>query len=260
MKKAIKSEEEIQKWRSEPPQTEQTLLHMKTKLMDRLGREGALPFLAKFGDVSFSNTPHEELEVAVKNRTQARRLMENLLSSKPTLEVTAQNVYRWQQMLSKCQEEIGNVISFVQSARKYIQEHPEPDITEAFFTSPQVITLFKGISEIIVVAKRVEASVSQHPQACPDLESPTLPSLPFLTDQVNSKWATLGQLLKELNHSTALTEHFEDTEQAPDMDKCCMLCLNPFIPNSKTLVWCETEFHSSCANFWGNRISKTAPC
>jgi hypothetical protein len=140
-----------------------------------------------------------------------------------------------------------------------------------------------GLNEVKVVTERVLYSYGNSPTKFHALESPSLPSVPFLAEQINQKWQQLIGYMTTFNHPQVIYKHdsfvfLKKTHfsllryvqlitqikcQLPQLEDIteekCTLCLNPLTKNDKKLLWCEKIYHSACANFWCNRIKPTAP-
>jgi hypothetical protein len=266
-KRKLFPEERITKWKRESTDpTHMTFAQMKAKLLNTVGSEKAEAFLIRYGQSSerFSNiSSFEDLQKAIVEQQNAKRMMNTILGGKAlsTADVTAQHVYRWQQILDKCCDEFKTAVQLMtEILTKLEKRENRSNLLETIFTAPQTIAYFQGLNEVKIVAERVLYSYDSSPSKFRALESPSLPSVPFLAEQINQRWQQLISFMKTFNRLQLLSLQGNCQPPAEELlEEKCTLCLNPLGKNDKKLLWCEKIYHSSCANFWCNRIKPTAP-
>jgi Skp family chaperone for outer membrane proteins len=60
-------------------------------------------------------------------------------------DVTFQHVYRWQQILDKCNEEFKKAVQLMMYIQSKIEKEEKRDsLLETIFTAPQMLTYFQG--------------------------------------------------------------------------------------------------------------------
>ena len=132
-----------------------------------------------------------------------------------SLQVTSQHIYRFQQLLDKCQEEMNRALLFFDNIITKNNEIMNTNINndddnndtdnnitvlEIVLTSKEVINYIKGLNEIKLVSNRVISTYNENPKKFDNMTNATLPSIIFLIEQLNEKWNSLLNKFKTVNN------------------------------------------------------------
>jgi len=149
----------------------------------------------------------------------------------------------WEQALTKCVEELENAKKLATEVS--LAANSNNWEISAVFSDPKWRSYVNGAKEIYKVAVRI-VSAGQHFRA---------PLPPGLAAKLAFTWSAFTDIIKEENTVVDYTYSWDETE--PNSGECG-LCRVPYTANGeKTILWDNTTYHTSCANFWVNRVMPT---
>lgn len=252
MKWNLQSSSNVSKWKSANPE-DLTIAQMRERMLKEGDAERAGKFSSQFTQQMLASLAAESIQKAANTKKQAKQFMTTLLSkqnhkpqSAQTRSIQVLHVKNWETGLDYCQAEIAKAEEFI------IELTASPSANEILQTE-KVQSYLKGIEEVWRVACRLKEATNQYQQYL-HLGSPI--TILFLTDKIDLSWEAICSALKE--YSVEMPTSFEaPTNQANT--KICELCMLSPAPQDKTLQWDGKMMHSSCANFWCNRVSQSSP-
>ncbi|KAK3749138.1 hypothetical protein QZH41_009816, partial [Actinostola sp. cb2023] len=138
-----------------------------------------------------------------------------------------------------------------------VQTMSDPTIKQEVLQSKKGMEYFTAIIEIFKVTKRVQVSLIKT-----DLINEKLKTI---LEEMNQTWKNIANFLTGTNlevSSNIGRENFSDHHVQTDEDKmiACGLCLLNVNKTTDTkLAYGGREYHSTCANFWCNRVDSILP-